>query len=144
MAAVITGPTFQNTADEMVLDKAVDKTLRKRRVPPTKTATLPTESKPAEGSAEPAAKNRKVGKGEKAPVLTEGPEPIAGDPEGQEEKVSQMIVAKAIREYVKTNHQMHLNAAVLQKVNSYIQNILWKSAQRAKANGRKTIKVSDM
>lgn len=68
-------------------------------------------------------------------------EVLENNPEG---KRSAMIVAKAVREHVKTNYQMHLNAAVLQKMNTYIQTLIWKGAQRAKANGRKTIKTVDM
>ena len=55
-----------------------------------------------------------------------------------------MIVAAAVRRYIKENHGMMVSKEFMEALPREVQKVIDRAAERAKGNGRKTLKACDL
>ena len=150
MAAVVATPMMQPVIAvpavvpeaEPTIAPAAQAPKRRRRV-----VAAPGAEIPGEFAAAPATElPRKIRRGKVAAIQASEPL-VAGDAEGQEngeEKPCQLVVHKAMREFVKRQGGMHCGSDIFDAMNNFVQRALSIAARRALANGRKTIKTDDL
>ena len=81
---------------------------------------------------------------EGAPGAKESRSPRSAAPEEGKEDSKALVVAKAVRQYLKNNETaMHCGADALPVLNAKITGLLRDAMQRAQQNGRKTLKGCD-
>ena len=81
---------------------------------------------------------------ESAPGAKKSKSPRSAAPEEGEEDSKALVVAKAVREYLKNNETpMHCGADALPALNAKLADLLRDSIRRAQQNGRKTLKGCD-